>query len=80
MEPEEKEKKENLLLFQMHTDETERIISEAVQKWLDKKWAKAGRWTLTGLAVWLFGAFCHAWLSMHTKQIQEFVGVAINTN
>lgn len=67
-------------LYQLHTDKTEAIISQAVQQWLDKKWAKVGRWTIGGLAVWLFGAVCHAWLTMHSKQIQEFVGAAITSN
>ncbi|HEY1723949.1 MAG TPA: hypothetical protein VGF89_00895 [Steroidobacteraceae bacterium] len=37
-------------------EETKRAIKEAVDEWLDEKFAQVGKWTVRGIIVTLFGA------------------------
>lgn len=63
--------------FRRATDDTQKVIAAAVESWLDKKWATFGKWSATGIILFIFSALAHAWLSLHAAEMQKLVGAAV---
>lgn len=40
-------------------------LREAIDEWMDKQFAKFGRWSLYGIVVFLFGVVTYLYLNMH---------------
>lgn len=76
MSDEEDEK----IYFRRQTDETQRIITVAVQQWMDDKWAELGKcgasWVvkLFGyVCVSVFGALVWSWFSLHAPNLKALI-------
>lgn len=40
------------------------IVKEAIEEWLDKQFAKFGKWSLTGIALMVLAWAFYGWLAM----------------
>ena len=54
-------------------DEQKKIFQEALQDWLDKKYAEFGRWTLNGIAAAALVALV-IFLTGHGAKLETFLG------
>ena len=54
-------------------DEQKAIFQEALQDWLDKKYAAFGRWTLNGILAALLVALV-IFLTGHGAKFENFIG------
>lgn len=72
------------IYFRRQTDETQRIITIAIQAWMDNKWAQLGKcgtsWIvkLFGyICVWVFGALMWAWLNIHAPNLKSLISSVV---
>lgn len=52
--------KEHHQMTELEKQEHREIMKEAIQEWMDSKWLKFAKWSVTGIAASLFG-----WLMMY---------------
>lgn len=56
---EENRRKTSSPLDQLSKEEKNQIIGDAIDAWLEKKWATFGKWTASGIAASAFGAIMY---------------------
>lgn len=50
---------------ELNKEEQKAMIKEALQEWMEKKYADVGRWSMRGIFIMAIGTLVYIWLGSH---------------